>query len=85
MGIAIANNLLEVWICKPFVLQLAYLNIYYPNVGRWYVYILYRTLLNCRYFIKLFHFRITKKMGTKFLQYLRDNEVTIKTNTKEKQ
>ncbi|KAK9297370.1 hypothetical protein QLX08_008932 [Tetragonisca angustula] len=63
MGIAIANNLLEVWICKPFVLQLAYLNIYYPNVGWW----------------------ITKKMGTKFLQYLRDNEVTIKTNTKEKQ
>lgn len=61
MGIAIANKLFEVWICKRFVLQLIYLNIYYPNVGQW----------------------ITKKVGIKFLQYLRDSEVKIK--TKEKQ
>ncbi|XP_076290978.1 dehydrogenase/reductase SDR family member 7 [Lasioglossum baleicum] len=35
MGIAIANQLLEVWICKPSVLQLLYLKIYYPNIAIW--------------------------------------------------
>ncbi|XP_053983382.1 dehydrogenase/reductase SDR family member 7 [Hylaeus volcanicus] len=35
MGIAIANQLPEVWISKPMVLQLLYLNIYYPNIGTW--------------------------------------------------
>lgn len=33
MGIAIANELLEVWIAKPLVLQLVYLMVYYPNLG----------------------------------------------------
>lgn len=52
MGIAIANKLFEVWICKSFVLQLAYLNIYYPNVGQWYVFIEpYKVVATLNYFI----------------------------------
>ncbi|CAL7941663.1 unnamed protein product [Xylocopa violacea] len=35
MGIAIANKLSEVWISKPLVLQLVYLQTYCPNVGNW--------------------------------------------------
>lgn len=35
MGIAIANELTEVWISKPRILQLIYLRIYYPNIGFW--------------------------------------------------
>ncbi|XP_076169124.1 dehydrogenase/reductase SDR family member 7 [Ptiloglossa arizonensis] len=35
MGIAIANQLLEVWICKPVLLNLLYLNYCYPNLGIW--------------------------------------------------
>ncbi|XP_076647746.1 dehydrogenase/reductase SDR family member 7 [Halictus rubicundus] len=35
MGIAVANQLLEVWISKPIVLQLMYLKIYYPNIAIW--------------------------------------------------
>ncbi|XP_026674531.1 dehydrogenase/reductase SDR family member 7 [Ceratina calcarata] len=35
MGIAIANQLSEVWIAKPVVLQFVYTRIYYPNIGSW--------------------------------------------------
>lgn len=37
IGIAIANKLSIVWICKSIVLQMVYLRIYYPNIGTWYV------------------------------------------------
>ncbi|XP_006621746.1 dehydrogenase/reductase SDR family member 7 [Apis dorsata] len=35
IGIAIANKLSIVWICKSIILQMMYLRIYYPNVGTW--------------------------------------------------
>ncbi|XP_076244356.1 dehydrogenase/reductase SDR family member 7 [Calliopsis andreniformis] len=35
MGIAIANKLQEVWISKSIIIQLIYLIVYYPNLGRW--------------------------------------------------
>ncbi|XP_076757927.1 dehydrogenase/reductase SDR family member 7 [Xylocopa sonorina] len=35
MGIAIANKLSEIWISKPLVLQLVYLQTYWPNFGKW--------------------------------------------------
>ncbi|PBC32606.1 dehydrogenase/reductase SDR family member 7 isoform X2 [Apis cerana] len=35
IGIAIANKLSIVWICKSIVLQMVYLRIYYPNIGTW--------------------------------------------------
>lgn len=54
MGIAIANKLSEVWICKPLILQLVYLGIYYPNIGLWYV-TLDLPKFPFRYFIKLFY------------------------------
>lgn len=37
MGVAIANRLHEVWVCKSIVLQLMYLRMYYPNLGILYV------------------------------------------------
>lgn len=54
MGIAIANKLSEVWICKPAILQLTYLGTYYPNIGLWYV-TLDLSKFSFRYFIKLFY------------------------------
>ncbi|XP_031849213.1 dehydrogenase/reductase SDR family member 7 isoform X1 [Nomia melanderi] len=35
IGIAIANQLFEVWISKPLVIQLIYLKVYYPNMALW--------------------------------------------------
>ncbi|XP_033334927.2 dehydrogenase/reductase SDR family member 7 [Megalopta genalis] len=35
MGVAIANQLSEVWICVPVILQIIYLKIYFPNIGTW--------------------------------------------------
>lgn len=37
MGIAIANKLSKVWICKSIILQMVYLRMYYPNIGTWYI------------------------------------------------
>ncbi|XP_078046443.1 dehydrogenase/reductase SDR family member 7 [Augochlora pura] len=35
MGVAIANQLSEVWICKSIILQIMYLKNYFPNAGTW--------------------------------------------------
>lgn len=37
IGIAIANKLSKVWICKSIILQMVYLRMYYPNIGTWYI------------------------------------------------
>ncbi|XP_024221983.1 dehydrogenase/reductase SDR family member 7 [Bombus impatiens] len=63
MGIAIANKLSEVWICKPAILQLAYLGTYYPNIGLWII-----KYLGAKFMHRLRDNKTTIKTSTKETQ-----------------